>query len=281
MSVQKQREGVFYAVPDRDYRAWDGFSSTEAKAMLESPAHYKHYMESPRVEKSAYDDGHIVHEHLLGQESRLVVFDEWDSWRSKDAREARESAYADGLIPKLAHEFEPLREMLEALDTDPAVRELLGRPGFSEVSMRAVDPLTGVLMKGRADRVTTEEGRDLIVDVKTANDANPRNFRSVAQKYHYALQARWYSHIWKLATGNEPLFLHLVVSKNAPYLASVVHLDKEFMDVGERQMRLVLERKKKCEETGLFPGYAPIVHELSPALYYISDIEDLEGLENG
>lgn len=64
-------EPGLYEIPELEYHAdklvpGGSFSSTQAKQILKSPAHLRSYLDTPRVEKSVFDFGHIVHAGMLG-----------------------------------------------------------------------------------------------------------------------------------------------------------------------------------------------------------------------
>src|SRR5450759_696192 len=58
-------EGVRIGMPELEYHASPGLSSTGMKWLLRSPKHYRQNMDH-RIEKAAFDLGHAVHAKVLG-----------------------------------------------------------------------------------------------------------------------------------------------------------------------------------------------------------------------
>ena len=58
-------DGLVYGMPDPEYRAVPRISQSGLKTILDCPARYVWETEN-RVEKKAFDFGHIVHAELLG-----------------------------------------------------------------------------------------------------------------------------------------------------------------------------------------------------------------------
>ena len=56
-AVENLPENIYHADPVQG----GSVSYTGMKEILKSPAHYRHYMDTPRTEKPAFDYGHIVH----------------------------------------------------------------------------------------------------------------------------------------------------------------------------------------------------------------------------
>jgi hypothetical protein len=148
----------------------------------------------------------------------------------------------------------------EAVQSHPIVGPLIA-DADAEVTYLAIDPATGVLVKVRADAVC--RGHDLILDIKTAEDASFEAFSKAAGRYRYHLQAALYRWVYRLVCERAPGFLHVVLETTPPYGVAVYDLDEEAIQHGEQRMRAGLSRWAECERSGAWPGYTPEIVSLS------------------
>jgi hypothetical protein len=119
------------------------------------------------VDDSKYDVGTVAHSLLLEGTANVDVCDFAD-WRTKDAREARDISRANGRTPLLAHQFEEVMGMcnavaaqLQAFDVDP-IPLTAGKP---EQTMVWQDAQTGVWCRARIDWL--HDDLSAIDDLKT------------------------------------------------------------------------------------------------------------------
>lgn len=277
-AVENLPENIYHADPVQG----GSLSYTGMKELLKSPAHYRHYMDSPRVEKPAFDAGHIVHALVLGTPLDVTVIPSEllasnGSASTKAARQFIEEARLDGLIPVKAGDLEPLERVAEAVLAHPTARTLFEHDGPTELSMFVPDPVTGVWMRGRADKVSQWEGETVLVDLKTTPDADPREFnRSAVAKFRYYLQAHVYGQLWKWTHDGQPTpeMLFVAVSKTEPHLVSVNRLDWAYEDLGQKAMRTALNTYKACMTSGEWPGYANEISLLEPPAWLIYENDE-------
>lgn len=253
---------------DDEYRAdpvpGGSLSSTGAKAILKSPAHYRWQIDHPR-QSTAFDIGHAVHALVLGVGMTVEVLD-FDSYRTKAAQQARDEAASAGLAPILSGDYQPIVDMAEAVATHPGAIELFERDGAPEVSAFACDPETGVWLRARPDFLPDPgAGPTPIVDLKTSISADPKQFTRSAAEYGYDIQAELYRHVVSLARGDSATeFRFVVVEKTPPHLVSVVELDAEYAAIGRQRMRRAIETYRRCRETDEWPGYGAETHLIAP-----------------
>jgi len=269
--------GLYPDIPEPTYHAdpvpAGSFSSTMAKQILKSPAHLRHYLDSPRVEKAAFDFGHAVHAEVLGVGLEVEVM-AFDSWRTKAAQTARDEARAAGLVPLLEHEYEPVRRAVEAVRAHPIAGPLFAGAGLAEQSAFAVDPDTGLWLRARFDWTTPGS---ILVDLKTANDGAPQAFRRVVGDLGYDVQDAFYRHAYELATGERPRgFIFVTVEKAAPHLVDVHELDADWQALGRQKMRRAIDTYKRCLDTGEWPGRPARVNTLSAPLWLIDQEEEAD-----
>lgn len=123
-----------------------------------------------------------------------------------------------------------MNAMLEAAQSDPAIKKIIDSPGQNEVSMHG--KLFGKYpWRIRLDKHIPE--MNMIVDWKTVADIyeakySPEYGRKVSfvEMYHYMFRAAVYTEIYKQFTGSDktPLFWLVCISKQDPPDKAIVNL---------------------------------------------------------
>lgn len=247
--------GLHSDIPEAAYHGdRESLSSTGAKLLLaESPAAFRHAQTHP-VHKQVYDYGHVSHSLILGRGADITVIDAPD-WRTKAAREKKAVAYAEGKTPVLKGTFEQAERLAEAVHAHKLAAALLAE-GEAEVSAYALDPETGVLMRGRIDWLAPT----LPVDVKTSHTANPRDLTGrygVFAKRDYDLQAAWYLTILEACGHPAAGFVWIVAESDPPHQVTVAFLDDEDLVAARGRVRRALDLYARCVETDTWPPYVP------------------------
>lgn len=267
MSVQTLT-GLVNGLPELEYHALPGLSSTGAKAILRSPAHYRHERDHGRPNKPAYDLGHVVHGMVLGTGLDVVVVDA-DDWRTKDAKAERDAAYAAGAVPMLRKDHARAVRIADAVQAHPVAGRIF-TDGAAEVSAFWTDPDTGVDCRGRFDYITQHP---FLVDLKTCQDANPAAFGRTALNFGYDIQAAFYSDGYEQITGHRAPFLHVLVEVEPPHAVSVVQLDDDALYVGRLKARRAIEIYRDCVEANTWPAYSTDIEPVSLPGWALTDAE--------
>ena len=58
-------------------------------------------------------------------------------------------------------------------------------------------------------------------------------------------------------------FLFLAVEVEPPYCVAVHELHSDDIELGRKQNRRHLKMLKQCRESGVWPGYPPVIHSIS------------------
>lgn len=278
MAVNDFKAGIYPGVPELDYHARrfgpeESLSSTEAKRILEAPAVMRWYRDNPQPPKAAFDLGHVVHALVLGTGLDVYVHD-WPDLRTKAAKEDVAEARERGEVPVKRSEFDAMQTVASAVLTHEVAGPLF-EDGTPEQSAYATDEQTGVWMRGRFDWVTDTSEGPTIVDLKTAQTAIPSDWARQAASYEYAVQREMYRMIWAHThDGEEPRFLHVVVTKTEPVMVMVGEMGYDFETVGQSKVRRALDTYAKCLDTDTWPGIPPIIHRLAPPVWYLEQEED-------
>lgn len=285
MTAVVTKPGIYRDIDERVYHSdptgHRSLSSTEAKLLLEAPAMLHHYRQSPRAPRPEFDFGSAVHSLVLGVGAHLERYPEdvlsaSGSTGTKAAREWAEAVRAEGGIPLKADVYDAVHDCAAAVTNHPLCRRIFA-DGDPEVSVFSEDAGTGVWMRGRLDWIMPPAGGDgahVLVDLKTTDDAQPDAFTRAAARYGYDVQRAWYRRIWRDLTSEDARFLHVVVSKRAPYLVSVCEMDWSFDDLGKVKVEKALRLYRDCLDSGDWPGIPAEVHQISAPAYYLDSDKD-------
>lgn len=283
IEMGKPVNGLQFNIPEATYHQMPGLSSTGAKKLLKSPAHYQHYITHPQEPKDAFDLGSAVHTKVLGSGAQLeVIPDEVlaanGAISTKAAKEFIENARAEGRIPVKRVVADVVNRMVESVLGNPTARALF-EGGHAEVSMFATDPATGVDLRGRLDYLGKR-----IADLKTTSgEASESGFAKSAFNFGYPVQYGQYEHIYELITGEVLPWLWVVVETEAPYITSVFVLDEDAQKMGRDMARAARERYARCRDSGIWPGYehrngGPIGIVRAPQYSIYDYIDNFEGV---
>lgn len=161
-----------------------------------------------------------------------------------------------------AEQWDQLHRMRDAVMDHPAARALLaGVPGQAELSVYWNDPQTGELCRCRPDYWRSD---DLLVDLKTTDDASPEGFAKSIANWRYDVQAPFYMDGVQLATGRKPRgFVFIAVEKKPPFAVGVYVLDADSVEIGRAQYKADLQTYARCKRTGEWPGYGDKIQTIS------------------
>jgi hypothetical protein len=264
---------VAAGIPDEAYHRMPELSSSQAKALIESPAKFNYWRGKVRPPKSEYDLGHAVHAKVLGVGADVVEIPNDllavdGGIRTNAAKEWVQQARDEGKVPLKAAELRPINDAAEAVLQHPKAAALLSQPGHPEVSIMTVDPMTEVPIRARFDYLPFPRSpRAIGVDLKTSKDASPRGFAKAVYDYSYHLQQEWYRHAYRLATGEEVEFAFVVVELEPPYLVGYYNLSDSFMEMGRAIGAEARALYAECTRTDIWPGYDDEIRTLEPPFW--------------
>lgn len=263
--------GIYGGVSNRDYHADPALGSTSLKTLAtRTPAHYQHEKANPKT-SDAFTLGTAAHSLILEDDAAGVVVVEADNWMSKAAKEAKAEALASGDQPLLRKEWLQVCAMQDAVMAHPVARELFtGHKAEQSVFWDE----GGQMFKCRPD--AWQPGG--LIDLKTAVNADPREFGKTAYNFGYHQSAAHYIDGVKAATGEELSFAFVLVEKTAPYLVSVVELDWEAIDLGRALNDRAKRIYRECTDNDSWPGYPP-AEPISLPTFAVYETEDLLGID--
>lgn len=263
--AQIQESGIIIGMSNADYHSLPSVSSSMLKTILRSPAHYRAaYLDgAPRKEPTANMVlGSLTHTLFLEPEqygSEYIVAPECDR-RTKEGK-AVYAAFqdaADGLTIITAEQLATAQAMANALCGHQIHEAMTG--GHAEASIFWTDDQTGLACRIRPDYHIAPCDMwpsGLILDVKTTDDARPEAFARTCVTYGYDLSAAMYCDGFQQHYGTDepPLFLLLVVERDAPHAVACYECSPEMLDKGNEKYRKALDLLAICRLSGEWPGY--------------------------
>lgn len=302
---------VEFHQPDPVYRKSEGISQSAMKELLISPAHYLAAYgpnAEPRFATAAMTWGLALHGKVLEPEKfDNLFYDRSEKPKEPTVGELKEMAAEMGLDFKSTikkAELEALiwpegkkkdnRTSLDPKDFDNVIRaaealrshDITGDwfcPGqenyrqFNEVSLYIQNEL-GQVLKGRFDRmILDEENKKVtILDLKTTQSAQFKDFQRSVVNFSYDLQAAWYTNLaQKCWPGFEVEFLFVAIEKKAPFGVSIFRASEQLLTNGRLKMAKALDLFEQCQTLDYWPSYDPIIHDLAlPAWALAGETED-------
>lgn len=268
------KEGVFYDLPDADYRKAPGVSNSMLKNIAldgdepGSPAHFAAAFHDPTEDTDALFFGRMVHSRILTPCDPLpgiVAYPEtytnekgeikpW-SGNAKVCKAWIEAQEAAGLRPMKPDAIRAMDGVVNAITKDTTC-EIAFRNGKAEVSVfKQHHTANGmVLRKARMDWVPPGPA---LVDIKTCQDARACEFDRVLWSRRYYVQAAFYLDLWNECNPDDKkdYFVFVVVEKSAPHAIQLFAMDPTDIESGRREYRRNLSLVIQCINSGEWPGY--------------------------
>lgn len=259
--------GIILGMSNTEYHALPSVSSSKLKTILRSPAHYHaaYLAGAPRKEPTASMVlGSLTHTLFLEPEqygSEYIVAPECDR-RTKDGK-AIYAAFqdaADGLTIITAEQLQTAQAMANALCGHIIHEAMTG--GHAEASIFYSASVGGV---GTACRIRPDYHiapsdvwpTGLIIDVKTTDDARPEAFARTCVNFGYDLSAAMYCDGFQSHYGTDepPLFLLLVVERDAPHAVACYECSPEMLDKGNEKYLRAMQLLADSTASGEWPAY--------------------------
>jgi hypothetical protein len=260
-TVEPQPPGVYPGVPFEKYFAWSNCSKHMLDAVARSPAHLRAALEQPRKRTPAMTFGAAVHAAVLEPAefpSRYRQKPQIMDKRTKAGKAAYEAAEAAGLTLLKEEEWVAILAVRDAIRTHPFASILLApEDGEAEVSISWVDEETGVPCRARPDFLN--HAHNVVVDLKTAQDASMGVFARACANYTYHLQAAFYLDGMAAVKRPHDKFIFVGAEPEPPWAVACYELAEEDLRIGRVRYRHALAIYQQCLATNHWPGYAPEV----------------------
>ena len=198
-----------------------------------SPAKLEHYRLYGQDDTNALLFGRAFHQNILEPEKyreQVISYD--GTRRGKAWDEFKESNNNKTIITK--GEERSLIKMREKLYSIPRVVNLLSN-GVAEVVNCWEDNDSGVYCKGKTDYYKEENGRKILVDIKTTQNHTINSFRGSCFKYGYDRQSAFY-----LDGFGADEFWFIVIEKTEPFDVGIYMCSEEFVTGGRNKYKDLL-----------------------------------------
>ena len=245
---------------------WLGSTSLKTLA-LKTPAHYK-WESDNHVYKDEYNIGTAAHSLILEDDTTDIVVLDFPNYLTKAAKEAKNAVIAENKQPLLPKEWDVVQAMRDAVMTHP----LASKAFTGHVPERSFFwEQDGMRYKCRPDALNL----GLIVDLKTTITAAPNDFGRRAFDLGYFISAAHYQRGVEHHTGERLPFVFVQVEKDAPHLVSVVELDSDALEWGDRMIDRAARIYIECAERDQWPGY-PQYSKISLPNWAEYQLEEME-----
>lgn len=239
------------------YRDADGENVSALKLMADSPKDYRYGKDHPTDATPDMILGTVIHFLVLQPqrpESECFVVSPYPDFRKKEAQEWRDSQ----TMPILTKDtLESARETARAITEHPRIAWILERDkdgklirAQTEVSAFRLHERTGMLLKGRADIVfTDEENRTVLADLKKAQSVKPSMFAKAIGDRLYNVSSAFYCDLFGASSH------YLIPAKVGPPAdADIFRLSDSSMERGRKTYEALLDRVAKCARENRYPG---------------------------
>ena len=251
--------GIHAGITFDDYCHIEALNHSTLKLWDKTPAHARYAMTHPQETTTSLRMGDACHVAVLEPKrfkkeyARSPKFDMRTN-KGKAAAAAWASEYPEyaALLPT---EYDAACGMRDSVWAHPLASEMLKGKGQNELTVIWVDADSGLLCKGRIDRLTSYMGWTIVLDLKTALDASIDQFARACVKYGYHSQAAFYLDGLNALAAHERRFIYLVVENQPPYLVRLLELDDSAIAEGRARYRAAVQTYKVSMDSGEYPAY--------------------------
>lgn len=243
-----------YDITNDEYHSSAGVSRSQLSVLKNSPYNYWYQFinpESPKQEeKDAWIFGRLLNTMLIEPQNfdnDFIVSEKYDR-RTKEGKEKHEEYLKKASGKKvISHDsYVMATEMIEEARNHQRISSILSGAIF-EQSIYWIDKETGLLVKTRPDIWNLEI--NILVDIKTSKETNPKDFMRTVDQYDYHMQAAMQiDGIYENTHKSIELFINLVFPKEKPYLPFLVPYDNSVIEKGRELYKSGLKLLKACQE---------------------------------
>lgn len=240
---------------EQEYRQAEGVNKSTLWNLRKSPAHYKYFLENQREDTAAFAFGRAVHAAILTPSAfkkDFAVIPEGIDRRTKAGKEEYQ-AFLDASAGKeilTAADAETVKAIVKAFKKNRDAVQLLKGTKREKPLFWTDD--NGIFCKCRIDAYKA----GLIVDLKTAQDAETETFTKEALRYGYDVQAAHYLDAYQhKESAVRPEWYFIVIEKTEPYAINILRADIGFLDYGFIRRQELIEKLKACQDQKAYPDY--------------------------
>ena len=238
------------------HRDINALSHSSLKLMKESPSKFKWNMEHPRPQSRAQSLGTLVHKAVLEPDefeklyAPMPKFDKPTKAGKAGLAEWEEAN--PGRTGIAQDEWSVIERIYDRLHHDDFFSKFV-KSGVKEKSFFHQDEETGVWLKTRPDNCITDG--EVIVDLKTCENAQPWIFQRDISTWSYDTQAAMYVDVVSKVMGFNPTFVIIAVEKGRDNDVNLYYFNKEDLAESTKVYRSWLTKYAECMKSGKWPGY--------------------------
>ena len=240
---------------EKEYRAAEGVNKSTLWNLHRSPAHYKYFLENPPEDTAAFRFGRAVHAAILtptAYKRDFAIIPEGIDRRTKAGKEEYQAFLEASARKEIisAEDAQTIKGIVKAFRKNREAVDLLKGTKRERPLFWTDD--NGILCKCRVDAYKA----GIMIDLKTAADAETDTFAKEALRYGYDVQAAHYLDAYRHKESSiSPEWYFIVIEKAEPYAINILRADIGFIDHGIILRQQLMEKLISCQESGSFPGY--------------------------
>jgi hypothetical protein len=244
-------------MPNADYHSRADINASLLKTIAnKSLQAAKHERDHPPEQTAAMAFGSLAHSVILEPErveANYAIAPAIDR-RTKAGKTAWAEFQSanDGRIIVAQSDYETAVNMRDSVLSHPIAGSLLSG-GEAELTGLFTDRETDRACRIRCDYIRRAD--NLIIDLKTTQSANRRQFANDFFKLGYDAQCAFYCDGAEAIDGNPFDFIFLAIEKAAPFLVGIYTPSIETIEHGRKAYRAALRQWIEAEKTGAYPGY--------------------------
>ena len=249
-SEQRGQALIYKDIPNEDYHAGVGISSSYIRRFGESQVHaVNHKSESTPTLKFGTAAHALIVEGREAFDKEVRVME--GSPYTKAYKEEKAEYEEQGFIVLKEADLE-LIEGMKANMVYEGNAYLNAKGKLAEASVYWYED--DILCKCRPDMMCpplnepNSDNRMVVVDYKTTISCEPYAFNKSVKKYGYDMQAAWYRRGIQMAGYDVDEFVFIAQEKVQPYASKVFKITKEQMDYGWTMMENYLEEYKEYQK---------------------------------
>jgi hypothetical protein len=274
-----------YEMPDEEYFAHHAISNSDLKYIARSPAHFKEYKANPKEQTPAMALGSAMHCAILEPDAFMERYAVLPDNAPDKPTAAMLKAFEKGSKQQQSsldritfwQKFEQMNAGKPVLKNDVAteclkVGELIRNhpelhPLFSsgepEHAVFGIDPETETLCKCKPDHMTVLADTQIVLELKSTEDARYQPFQRSAYNYNYFQGAAFYCDLldWS-GRGYPDLYMIVAFERTPPYGVMIYEIPHEAIEYGRRRYREALDVYAECAKRDYWPNYDTTVEVL-------------------
>ncbi len=272
-------------LPNNEYHAMAGISSSHFKTIDKSPLHYWSKYINPERKPSEPTDAMIIgtawHTGVFEPaqfQADYVCLPEGIDRRTKEGKALFAEIEASGKVPFKPDQYNEITRMVDVARAHPILASLLNHEHVIFENSIFIDDESGVTLKIRPDLAIMpceQFPHGLILDGKSTNDASPTEFGRSYWNLGYHYQAAFYCDVWQTfwKTEQHPPFIYFSQEKTEPFATAMYKAEPKMIDFGRKKYRAALDKIIRCKQTNHWPSYHEGIENLTLPVWAEKEIE--------